>query len=151
MGGPGSGRKAWRSAKSAAAPANVPRVRGTPSTGQRPAPTATAPAIAKSATAEASTGDDSAKAVAYEAMVQGKAYLAEMVAGRAPAGEITKCRASLLNATRLYGKLNGEGEITEAMIVRSTAWERVMLVLNPVLARHPKCRAEFMAALAKIE
>lgn len=151
MGGPGSGRKKSKIAWNARGPENVSPATATGAPVRSRAPTAAGRAIAKSAKVGGSTDplnkpptlvDNSAKATAYQTMVTAREYVAFLVANNAPAQEIARHRNALLNATRLYGKLNGEGEVTEAMILRSPAWLRMWDAAREVMARHPKCASE---------
>ena len=63
--------------------------------------------------------------------------------------------ASLLrgkaDAAAKLAKLQGEGELTMATLVRSRIWSEVLATMRPVLARHPECAAELAEAFEALE
>lgn len=63
--------------------------------------------------------------------------------------------ASLLrgkaDAAARLAKLQGEGELTMATLVRSRIWSEVLATMRPVLARHPECAAELAEAFEALE
>jgi hypothetical protein len=57
---------------------------------------------------------------------------------------------SLTSATRLLARLSGQLEITEAAIVRSHPWRRLMDLLDAVHAVHPEAAKAWAAALRQV-
>lgn len=48
-------------------------------------------------------------------------------------------------------KLQGEGELTTAMVVRSRAWRELLARLEPILARHPDVARQMAEALEAVD
>jgi len=48
-------------------------------------------------------------------------------------------------------KLQGEGELTEAQVLRSRPWRTLMARIAPILERHPEVAAEMASALEEVE
>lgn len=63
--------------------------------------------------------------------------------------------ASLLrgkaDAAAKLAKLQGEGELTMATLVRSRIWSEVLSTMRPVLSRYPECAAELAEAFEALE
>ena len=53
--------------------------------------------------------------------------------------------------TRLLARLSGQLEITEAAIVRSAPWRRLMDLLDAVHAKHPEAAKAWAAALRETD
>lgn len=61
--------------------------------------------------------------------------------------EMTQLIGQLTNANRHHARLSGALDITEAQIVRSAPWARIMVVLRDALKKHPKALAEVTEAI----
>jgi len=48
-------------------------------------------------------------------------------------------------------KLQGEGDLTEAQVLRSRPWRTLMARIAPILERHPEVAAEMASALEEVE
>jgi hypothetical protein len=68
-------------------------------------------------------------------------------ATRAPEKEVVQLVGQLTNANRLHARLSGALDITEAQIVRSAPWARIMVVLRDALKAHPKALSDVTSAI----
>jgi hypothetical protein len=92
--------------------------------------------------------DISAKELARQQVDRILRRLHKAEAGDCGQKEMAAIESSYTGAVRLYSKLSGEFEITESMVLRSSAWARIMKRLEAVLARHPEIAKEITLALA---
>lgn len=66
---------------------------------------------------------------------------------RASQKDLTQLIGQLTNANRLHARLSGALDITEAQIVRSAPWARIMVVLRDALKKHPKALKDVADAI----
>jgi hypothetical protein len=62
--------------------------------------------------------------------------------------ELAQLDNALSTAIRVRARTAGELEVTEAMLMRSTAWARAMRVLFEALSKHPEAAKDVEAAFA---
>lgn len=114
----------------------------------RPAPVVSLTSGAHGPTAPVSSGAPvgavDAKAVAAETLLSLRRALSE-----APSEDVPTIANAITSASRLLARLSGELEITEAQIVRSVPFRRLMDRLDGVLSRHPAAAKEWAEALAE--
>lgn len=67
------------------------------------------------------------------------------------AGQLASLYNARSTAAKQLSRLTGEDEITEAQIVRSSAWRAVMALLEPVLDKHPDCASDIADLLSRLE
>lgn len=65
------------------------------------------------------------------------------------ARELSALQGQLLQMRKLWARLSGDLEITEAQICRSAPWLRLMSLVEGALVKHPVALREVSAALAK--
>lgn len=68
-----------------------------------------------------------------------------------PARDRTAVLRAKADAADRLARLQGEGELTMAAIVRSRVWRELLALLGPVLDRHPDAAAEIADVLERIE
>lgn len=61
--------------------------------------------------------------------------------------ELTQLIGQLTNANRLHARLAGALDITEAQIVRSAPWAKIMVVVRDSLKGHPKALNDLTLAI----
>jgi hypothetical protein len=66
-------------------------------------------------------------------------------------GAVTQALRAKADACDKLAKLQGEGELTMAMIVRSRVWRELIEAFRPVMAKHPTAAAEFAEVLERLE
>jgi hypothetical protein len=66
-------------------------------------------------------------------------------------GAVTQALRAKADACDKLAKLQGEGELTMAMIVRSRVWRELVEAFRPVMAKHPAAAAEFAEVLERLE
>lgn len=64
--------------------------------------------------------------------------------------ELALLGSQLNTANRLHARLSGALDITEAQIVRSAPWAKIMVVMRDVLRKHPKALAEVAQAVEEL-
>lgn len=65
------------------------------------------------------------------------------------ARELAALQGQLLQMRKLWARLSGDLEITEAQICRSAPWLRLMSLIEGALVKHPAALREVSAVLAK--
>lgn len=87
---------------------------------------------------EAQAQDAKARETENGAYATSGSYWVSLLRGRAAAAE-------------KLARLQGEGELTMAMIVRSRAWREVLSLLRPILERHPEVATEIADVLEALD
>lgn len=65
--------------------------------------------------------------------------------------DVPRLAAQITSASRLLARLSGQLEVTEAQILRSAAWAKLLRMLRDVLARYPGAATDLEKAIAEYE
>ena len=108
------------------------------------------PAVAEAATASQGEGARTTANLLAEhrtMLAQLKGILATMTKSAASSRDISQVSSAITRTLSEIGKLTGEGSISEAQVIQSQAFQRVMFRVKSVLIGHPDIAAEIAAAL----